>query len=38
MAIKAGPKSNWFFLGYNAGNEMIKQLFPQELIEHFKLQ
>lgn len=38
IAIKDNPKSNWFFLGYDAGNEMIKQLLPRELIEHFKLQ
>ncbi len=38
MAIKDSQKSNWLFLGYDTSNEMIKQLFPQELIEHFKLQ
>lgn len=38
IAIKDSPKSSWLFLGYDPGNEMIKQLLPQELIEHFKLQ
>ncbi len=38
MAIKDSPKSNWLFLGYDAGNEIIKQLLPMELIEHFNLQ
>ncbi len=38
IAIKDNPETQWLFLGYDGNNEMVKKLFPQELIEHFKLQ
>jgi hypothetical protein len=38
FAIKDNPQAPWLFLGYDGNNEMVKKLFPQELIEHFKLQ
>ncbi|MFM9908715.1 MAG: hypothetical protein ACKVOW_05185 [Chitinophagaceae bacterium] len=38
LAIKDGPSTEWFFLGYDGKNEMTKSLFPKELIEHFELE
>jgi hypothetical protein len=38
IAIKEDPKTPWLFLGYDGTNELVKKLFPEELIEHFKLQ
>jgi len=38
FAIKDNPQSPWLFLGYDGNNELVKKLFPEELIEHFKLQ
>ena len=38
IAIKDNPQAPWLFLGYDSNNAMVKKLFPQELIEHFKLQ
>jgi len=38
IAIKDNPQTPWLFLGYDGKNEVVKKLFPEELIEHFKLQ
>jgi len=38
IAIKDNPQTPWLFLGDNGNNETVKKLFPQEVIEHFKLQ
>lgn len=38
FAIKDSPQAPWLFLGYDGNNELVKKLFPIEVIEHFKLQ
>jgi len=38
IAIKDDSKTPWLFLGYDGTNELIRKLFPEEMIEHFKLQ
>jgi len=38
IAIKDNPQTPWLFLGDDGNNETVKKLFPQEVIEHFKLQ
>jgi len=38
IAIKDNTREPWFFLGYDGTNELVKKLFPEEMIEHFKLQ
>ncbi|HWJ90885.1 MAG TPA: hypothetical protein VNR87_07220 [Flavisolibacter sp.] len=37
FAIKDTELSQWMFLGYQKNDDMIKLLYPQEVIEHFKL-
>jgi hypothetical protein len=37
FAIKDNELSDWMFLGYQKNEEMIKLLYPQEVIDHFKL-
>jgi len=37
IAIK-DPSTTWLFLNYDGTNELVKKLFPPEVIEHFKLQ
>lgn len=38
IAIKDSPGSLWMFLGYQRGNDaLLKMLYPQPVIEHFKL-
>ena len=36
IAIK-DPSKPWLFLEYNGNSELVKKLFPVEVIEHFKL-
>ena len=38
IAIKDNSSTPWLFLGYDGTNELVKKLFPPEMIEHFKLQ
>jgi hypothetical protein len=37
FAIRDNELSEWMFLGYQKNEEMVKLLYPQEVIEHFKL-
>ncbi len=37
FAIKEAPVAAWMFIGYNKNPELIKALFPQAVIDHFKL-
>jgi len=37
IAIKDGPSIPWMFLGYQKNEELLKQIFPDAVIAHFKL-
>jgi hypothetical protein len=37
FAIRDNELSEWMFLGYQKNEEMVKLLYPQEVIDHFKL-
>lgn len=37
IAIKDSTFTEWMFLGYQKNEVLLKQLYPQEVIEHFKL-
>jgi hypothetical protein len=37
IAIKDGPSVPWMFLGYQKNEDLLRQIFPAEVISHFKL-
>lgn len=37
IAIKDNDSAPWMFLGYQKNDALIKKLYPQQVIDHFKL-
>jgi len=37
IAIKDNDSTPWMFLGYQKNDALIKKLYPQQVIDHFKL-